>query len=269
VNQLERQNRIVEYLRIKPLSHGQVYTFQIAIPESQVVEIPSQRHEALKSSLTEQGSNLIPLIVRRTEAYSEEEEYEVVYGADWCFVAKELDVEKLWVWVFDMSDEQAAAAKVEMEQLVGFLPNEESEIDTLLNQKLKPITAKLNQLISITLGNTEKANPDEKLEVIKSRLENIESTIEKLAARFEQLLPPTKLNLLEAEEEEINSALEECGANANQIKAALAAIKYWKTSSESLTWHKLEKSTKAGEHKIKNFAKGTYQKLKKVADIRS
>lgn len=138
MNSSERQNRIVEYLRIKPISHGQVYTFQIAIP-SQIGEIPLERREALKSSLTEQGSNLIPLIVRRTEVYSEEEEYEVVYGFDWCIVAKEIDTEKLWVWVFDMTDEQAAAAKAQMEQLVGstgenLLSDETQQIKNLVEQ---------------------------------------------------------------------------------------------------------------------------------------
>ncbi|MFK0731575.1 MAG: ParB N-terminal domain-containing protein, partial [Gloeotrichia echinulata HAB0833] len=120
MNAAERRDRIVEYLRIKPISHGQIYTFQIAIPESEVVELPFEKREQLKMSLTQQGTNLIPLIVRRTEAYSEEEEYEVVYGADWCLVAKELDIEKLWVWVFNLTDEQAAAAKQEMQQLLGY-----------------------------------------------------------------------------------------------------------------------------------------------------
>ncbi|MEH2263710.1 Rho termination factor N-terminal domain-containing protein [Nostoc sp.] len=120
MNSAERRDRIVEYLRIKPISHGQIHTFQIAVPESEVLEIPSEKREYLRNSLTQQGTNLIPLIVRRTEAYSEEEEYEVVYGADWCLVAKELDIEKLWVWVFDMNDEQAATAKEEMQQLLGF-----------------------------------------------------------------------------------------------------------------------------------------------------
>ncbi|MBN3906925.1 MAG: Rho termination factor N-terminal domain-containing protein [Nostoc sp. NMS1] len=119
MNSAERRDRIVEYLRIKSISHGQVYTFQIAVPESEVLEVPSEKREYLRNSLTQQGTNLIPLIVRRTEAYSEEEEYEVIYGADWCLVAKELDIEKLWVWVFDMTDEQAAAAKEEMQQLLG------------------------------------------------------------------------------------------------------------------------------------------------------
>jgi hypothetical protein len=32
-----------------------------------------------------------------------------------CLAAKELGIEKLWVWVFDLTDEQADTARVEME----------------------------------------------------------------------------------------------------------------------------------------------------------
>lgn len=83
------------------------------------------------------------------------------------------------------------------------------------------------------------------------------------------MIPPQKLNLRTADDEEINSILEEAGTNTNQRKAALEAIKYWKKPDKALTWQNLEKSTKSGEYKIKNFAKGTYEKLKNVTDIRS
>lgn len=268
MEQSERRARIRANLGIEPIHHGQVHTFQIAVPESEKKDTPPERRQILEDSFTEHKTNLIPLIVRRTEDYSEEEEYEVVYGADWCLVAQELDIEKLWVWVFNMTDEQAAAAKVEMEYLVGSQNSiEESDIESLLNQKLRPITAKLNQLISIPIGNTQKSTPDEKLGVIENRLEQLASTVERLATQIEKLLPPPKLNLLKAKEEEVDKALEEGGANSTQRKAALEAIKYWKTSSQGLSWQNLEKSTKPGNDKIDKFGKGTYQKLKAVADI--
>ncbi len=97
------QNRIVEYLRIKPISHSQIYTSQIAVPEPQRGEIPRERREAIRRSLIEQGSNLIPLIVRPTEAYSNEEEYEVVCGSDWCILAKELGIEQMWEGITSIS----------------------------------------------------------------------------------------------------------------------------------------------------------------------
>jgi ParB-like chromosome segregation protein Spo0J len=267
MEQSERRARIRANLGIEAISHGQVHTSQIAIPESEKKDIPLERQQILEDSLTEHKSNLVPLIVRRTEDYSEEEEYEVVYGADWCLVAKELDIEKLWVWVFDMTDEQAAAAKVEMEQLAG--SKEEFGSESLLDQKLKPITVKLNQVSSILQSNAEKSVNDDKLEAIESRLEQLVSTVEKLTAQVKELLPSPKLNLMQAQDEEIDSALQEGGASTTQRKAALEAIQYWKASDQGLSWQNLEKSTKQGKDKINNFAKGTYQKLKAVADIHS
>jgi hypothetical protein len=42
------RNRIIEYLQIKPISHSQIYTSQIAVPESQGGEIPRNRRETLR-----------------------------------------------------------------------------------------------------------------------------------------------------------------------------------------------------------------------------
>lgn len=268
MNESERRDRIVEYLRIKPINHGQVYTFQIAIPGSEVGHINEPRREELRRSLTEQGSNLIPLIVRRTKAYSELEEYEVVYGVDWCIVAKELDIEKLWVWVFDMTDEQAAAAKIQMEQLVGATGNGEkpsvtvNQTESLIDKKLQIITDQLNRLVALGSG-------DGKLLEIEQKIECLTSIVNSLESKVEQLLPPPKLNLLQATEQEIDRALQEKGVKLENKKAALVAIKSWKNSDEGLTWQNIEKSTKTGKNKIKNFAKATYEKLKEIGDIPS
>jgi methyl-accepting chemotaxis protein len=160
MDQLERQKRIVEYLKVKPISHGQVYTFQIAIPESESLEISPDRFEILSNSFNQQNTNLIPIIVRRTDAYSEEEDYEVVYGADWCIVARELEIEKLWVWVFDMTDEEAVLAKQEIEQLIGRIelpvPDLVKQFEALLKRhvenslekKLKHYSDSINETVS-------------------------------------------------------------------------------------------------------------------------
>ncbi|BBD64467.1 hypothetical protein NIES4072_18710 [Nostoc commune NIES-4072] len=172
MQETERHNRIVEYLRIKSISHGQVYTFQIAVPESETVEVPFEKREYLRNSLTQQGTNLIPLIVRRTEAYSEEKEYEVIYGADWCLVAKELDIEKLWVWVFDMTDEQAAAAKEEMQQLLGFSDSSDSIAVVLPSvseetESTKKILKQLNKLFL-------------EVETLNKKVEQLTTSVKKL-----------------------------------------------------------------------------------------
>ncbi|MDZ8134945.1 MAG: Rho termination factor N-terminal domain-containing protein [Nostoc sp. DedQUE04] len=172
MNSAERRDRIVEYLRIKSISHGQVYTFQIAVPESETVEVPFEKREYLRNSLTQQGTNLIPLIVRRTEAYSEEEEYEVVYGADWCLVAKELDIEKLWVWVFDMTDVQAAAAKEEMQQLLSFSDSSDSIAVVLpsVSEDTESTTKILKQLNKLFL----------EVETLNKKIEQLSTSVKKL-----------------------------------------------------------------------------------------
>ncbi|MDF0556803.1 Rho termination factor N-terminal domain-containing protein [Kamptonema sp. UHCC 0994] len=198
-------SRIIEYLRIKPISHSQIYTFQIAIPESQQEEIPQERREALRISLIEQGSNLIPLIIRRTEAYSNEEEYEVVCGADWCIVAKELGIEHLWAWVFEMTDEEATIAKTQMEQLVAAPAEGRIQIKSLLQQlevsfqeKVENLTKKIEQsvkknedLLKKQVKALTERNPEnDEIEQIKNLLAKIEKTfhekVDNLAKKIEQ-----------------------------------------------------------------------------------
>ncbi len=56
MNQFDRQARIIENLRVKPISHGQVHTFQIAIPESRTEELSYGRREVLETSLIKHNS---------------------------------------------------------------------------------------------------------------------------------------------------------------------------------------------------------------------
>ncbi len=199
------ENRIVEYLRIKPISHSQIYTSQIAVPQPQRGEIPRDRREALRRSLIEQGSNLIPLIVRRTEAYSNEEEYEVVCGADCCIVAKELGIEQMWAWVFDMTDAEVAVAKAEMEHLAPQPARQTVQIDTLLQQiersfheKVENLTKHIEQSVKKNedlLKKQAKTLADrnfesEAIKQIKSLVEKLEKTVnekvDKLAKKLER-----------------------------------------------------------------------------------
>ncbi|MEG3863343.1 Rho termination factor (modular protein) [Microcoleus sp. herbarium12] len=199
------QNRIVEYLRIKPISHSQIYTSQIAVPETQGGEIPRERREALRRSLIEQGSNLIPLIVRPTEAYSNEEEYEVVCGSDWCIVAKELGIEQMWAWVFEMTDEEVVAAQAEMEHLAPQPTQKTPQLENLLQQfeisfqnKVESLTKQIEQSLKRNEDLlkkqvkvlTEQNFESDKIEQIKHLIEQIEKTfhekVDKLAKKIEQ-----------------------------------------------------------------------------------
>lgn len=205
MEQSEDHNRIIEHLRIKPISHSQIYTYQIAVPESQRGDIPQERREVLRRSLLEQGSNLMPLIVRRTEAYSNEEEYEVVHGVDWCIVARELNIDRLWAWIFEMTDSEATTAKAEMESLALVPPEETTQIKSLLQQlevsfleKVDTLTEKIEQSVKKNeeiLKKQVKAfadrNPDtDQIEQIKNLIEKLEKTfhekVDNLAKKIEQ-----------------------------------------------------------------------------------
>lgn len=274
MDSLERRKRIRAYLGIEPISHGQVYTFQIAIPNPNLQNIPIERRQTIEDSLMLHKTNLIPILVRRTEAYTEEEEYEVVYGDDWCIVAKQLDIEKLWVWVFDMTDEQAATAKEEMQQLLGSSElveqdqNKESDLASLFEQKMKPIYSQLNQLSQFQ-RNAEKLDFNKRFDDIDNQIKKISSAFEALIQQIKDIIPPPKLNLITAKETEINAALEELGISSKQINPTLEAIKYWKQEGRVLNWQNLKKSAGSKEHSIKGFGKAAYQKLKEMAEIRS
>ncbi len=118
-----RRELISRNLGIKPIDHGQVYVFQIALPEFRKQSISLEHRQAIESSLLAHQSNLTSLIVRRTDAYDDDIEYELVYGADWLQIAQELDIEKMWAWVFDMTDEQVSTAIAEMELLTRVSEN--------------------------------------------------------------------------------------------------------------------------------------------------
>ncbi|MGB3512504.1 MAG: Rho termination factor N-terminal domain-containing protein [Microcoleaceae cyanobacterium] len=123
-----------EDLPAQPVNLEQIPTSQISVPESQVRDIPTERHEALVKSLTDRGSNLIPLIVRLGDNDDSQQQYEVVRGADWCQVAKKADIKELWAWIYEMTDEQAEIARAEMEELTQPSVPETQEFDRLLQQ---------------------------------------------------------------------------------------------------------------------------------------
>ncbi|MEN9202333.1 MAG: ParB N-terminal domain-containing protein [Thermostichus sp. DG_1_6_bins_120] len=111
-----RQQIIEQYLRIKPLNHGQVHISQIAIPDTLKACLGQDKVEAATQSIRKFGSNLYPIIVRRTNGYGEDKEYEVIFGEEWCEAAKQLELERIWVWVFDLSDDEVAYLRQFLEE---------------------------------------------------------------------------------------------------------------------------------------------------------
>lgn len=292
-----RRELISRNLGIKPINHGQIHTFQIALPDSRKQAISLEQRQAIERSLVAHQSNLISLIVRRTDAYEDEDiEYELVYGADWLQVAQELDVEKVWAWVFDMTEEQAIAAIAEMESLSGTSKTPQfsekssdeigSDIATLIDQKLQLATDSIRNSIASAL-NGIKHDLDEKLKMLNYRIDSLsdtgnnsgglEAVLEKLDT-IQQLASrkaPVKsienpINLLEASEQDIEAVLKQVGTQNKQIRAAIEAVRFCKQSQEGLTWSNLERSAKAkssSSYKIAGFAEGALARLQAAAYI--
>ncbi len=230
--------------------------------------------DTLADSILESGGILKPLVLKKIGF----EKYEVIDGHFEYYAAvraREKNPNRgEIVNAFIIPDEKEDAvlnqvaflqSSTTAEKIVN-PPDEKSEIGKLLDQN-KQIYAKINHLISNPPVNTDNSSFDE-------RLKTIEKSIEHLCSIVEKLIPPesenlAKLDLLTANDEEIMIALKKVKANTNHIKAALKAIEYWQNPGKTLSWENLHKSTKSGEHKITDFANGTYQKLKNIAEIRT
>lgn len=248
MNENERRKKIVNYLRIKPVNHGQVYTFQIAIPPSEVLDISFERSEYLKLSFAHQGTNLIPLIVRRTEAYSEEEDYEVVYGIDWLLIAKEVNIEKLWVWVFDMTDEEVAITKQEMQQLMGNsnpTPNELG-LESDEKEQSKPVFELLDRVLQqITILN-------KKIELVATSVKEIKTVESQKELSEDALITKVTTIVKEAIEEIVNKILE-----SSSYRSSTSIVK--RKDYESMTV--MELKVIASEQNIKGRTKMKKQEL--------
>ena len=151
----------------------------------------------------------------------------MIYGADWCLVAKELDIEKLWVWVFDMNDEQATAAKVEMNQLFGSTfdplppspsPDGISEVKSLIQKLERTFQQKIDNLTSqleeLKQGNSVRGFE----EVLKQHQETIVS-------KFEEAIK----TLLESRQPTVNKPVPEADQNTAQSKYDKMTVTQLKT----------------------------------------
>jgi hypothetical protein len=205
MDRLDRQSRIIEYLKIKPTHHGQIETCLLAIPDGISLEFPSERLEEIRTSLTEQGTNLIPLMVRRSDAYGDDFEYEVIYGEEWCVVARELDIDRLWVWMFDLDDQQAQVARAEMARLAGgevvivpgpgpIQPTPDPLIDPSIArrmedqlQKIQELSKQVERVETALKAEPQKPKPTEvvvpQLENFEGRFKHLESVIQGLGDR--------------------------------------------------------------------------------------
>ena len=82
----------------------------------------------------------------------------------------------------------------------------------------------------------------------------------------DQILELSKVNLMDTTYDQLSTLMQQAGSNITQINASWKAVEYWRKSDQELTWDNLKKFTvNKSKEKIKGFAIGTYQTLKKVA----
>lgn len=295
-----RRELISKNLGIKPINHGQVYAFQVALPDSRKQALSLERRQAIEQSLLAHQSNLMSLVVRRTTAYSDDDiEYEVLYGSDWLQIAQELDIEKLWAWVFDLTDEQAIATIAEMELLTHSSQDpppvtklsEGTEVDlaALIDKKLQLASDSIKHSITPLLTGIRN-ELDEKLKVLNYKIDTFESknnglngletVLERLDIIQQQLKSSRRnsrvepvdhpIDLLNASDQDIEIALKQVSTQDSQIRAAIAAVQFCRASQQGLTWQSLEMAATVKPNsplKIKGFGKGTYERLHAVATI--
>jgi hypothetical protein len=300
-----RRELIGQNLGIKPINHGQVHTFQIALPDSKKQTLSLEQRQAIEQSLLAHQSNLISLIIRRTDAYEHEDiEYELVYGADWLQIAQELEIGKVWAWVFDLTDEQAIATTSEMEALTNAFKDPQptpktpdridSNIADLIDRKLQLTADSIKNLITSLLTGIRN-DLDEKLKALNYKIDHnsinsgsgsseLGKVLEQLESIQQQLKSARKrsgmgteievvenpINLLEASDQEIEAALKQINTQDLHIKAAIKAIHHHRQAEQGLTWENLGRSVKAktnSQDKISGFAKGTYDRLRTIAII--
>jgi len=161
-SEAERQ-KIIEYLKVKPVHHGQLDISQIYVPEKQVLSPPDGYVEIINHF----QANLHPIVVRRTDQYGEDQEYELIYGGDWYQAAKRAGLKKIWVWVFDLTNEQI----IQIDQLLNTTaqPQQHSSasivhlstqevrimLAEIIDQKFRIFSQELDEKLRFTVHNFE------------------------------------------------------------------------------------------------------------------
>jgi hypothetical protein len=282
----EWRKMIAQHLTIKPLHHGQVYTEEIAIPEGKNKLIFPERKEDLTRSLKEYKSNLIPLILRKSDQYGDDYEYEVIYGEDWCIVAQELEIEKLWAWVFDLNEDQAEAIKAEMQQLAYL--NQNDLLSNIVESNIVEVEKNQPKLIVdspkiVNLGELPQSNKDktdiilnqEKLETLIQSKSN--GVLAKFNQYFEQLefinhkIDSLQANLLTKESVEnlINTKItniipSQSSKNVDKHTPSQEKIKEKDSLDNDIDYNKLniiQLKNLARERKIPRFSRMIKQEL--------
>lgn len=110
---MNRQETIINYLRVKPQSFGEV---EAEIVKAKGAIAPIKR-QLIESTLKQQGTNLIPIVIRRIDEDDEGNEYEAIYGHEWVLIAHEMGINRLHAWIMDVTDDQIPEIQETMRML--------------------------------------------------------------------------------------------------------------------------------------------------------
>lgn len=115
----KRKEWIQKNLEPEKIRHGRLYINKIKF-EHLKDKIDPNKVERIKESLSFHGHNVLSVAVRPiTTKDNAEKEYEIIYGEEWCFAARELNLSQLWVWVYEIDSVQSENVRTDIELLVS------------------------------------------------------------------------------------------------------------------------------------------------------
>ncbi len=113
----KQQEWIRESIRSKKINHGLVRTDEIYFDER---NLNSDKVKVVFGILDKYKYNFLSLAVRSTDEYqhiSKDYEYELIYGEEWLFAARQLQLPQVWAWLYDVDKSQANSIRNEMIEL--------------------------------------------------------------------------------------------------------------------------------------------------------
>ncbi len=115
----KRKEWIQKNLEPEKIRHGRLYVNKIKF-EHLKDKVDSRKVERIKESLSFHGHNVLSVAVKPITAKDNgEKEYEIIYGEEWCFAARELNLSQLWVWVYEIDSVQSENVRTDIELLVS------------------------------------------------------------------------------------------------------------------------------------------------------
>lgn len=134
---MELRTTQTDAFKIQQLNHAQVFTAQLTLGENFKVSTDQSNFQLIQASLLQKGVNLIPIVVRKLTTSLNEKNLEIICGQEWFIAAEKLGIQRLWAWIFDLTDDEAREIREEMNLLFSQPNNELSQLRQELNSLQK------------------------------------------------------------------------------------------------------------------------------------